>query len=87
MKVKTKKVKMKARMKHFAREVTAQQGQSEGDKYGGQNSERTVRQELASWSFQPRQTLWIISGLKTNFNPSLSHSNNLTPTTVFLQHG
>ena len=48
MKVKTKKVKMKARMKNFAREVTAQQGQSEGDKYGGQNSERTVRQELAS---------------------------------------
>ena len=30
--------------------------------------------QLVSWYFEPSQPLGIISGLKTNFNPSLSYS-------------
>ena len=29
---------------------------------------------FTSWYFEPSQPLWIISGLKTNFYPSLSYS-------------
>ena len=37
-------------------------------------SVRCLLELLFHWCFEPSQPLWIISGLKTNFNPSVSNS-------------
>ena len=35
--------------------------------------------ELVNWCFEPSQPLWIIAGLKTNFNTSLNYSVRKSP--------
>ena len=75
----------------IVRLLRRQRGAETGDKSAmGKGEERRVGVVcwVVSWRFESDQPLRFISGLETNFNPSVSYSahsqHNVSP--VFLQH-